>query len=346
MKVIETISDLERVEKGSVLTIGNFDGVHLGHRRILREAQHLANSRCRKLVVMTFDPHPLSFLHPEKTPGILTPIALRAKLMSELGVDVRLILKTNEEILGLLPDEFLKRFLVERLCPCTVVEGEDFRFGKDGSGDVGTLQKAGKEFGFDVAVVDTEKTTTEYGETVKVSSTMIRYMLGSSKVADAARLLGRRYRLMGRVIAGRGKGRHIGFPTANLKPEDQVIPAEGVYAGYVVTSDSEDDVCVSDANIAAVFSIGQASTFGDNHPLLVEAHLFADNVDILAGKWMAMDFVEFVRHQHKFRSEIDLSAQIARDCEQAKKILKFNSLATESTEKGLNKRNLRRKQSE
>src|SRR3989339_618725 len=121
MRVIETFSDLEQVEKGSVLTIGNFDGVHLGHRRILIQARRLANDKGRKLVVMTFDPHPLSFLHPAKTPGILTPIPLRVKLLAELGVDIRLVLKTGEEILNLSPDEFIERFLAKGLQTSVVV---------------------------------------------------------------------------------------------------------------------------------------------------------------------------------------------------------------------------------
>ena len=148
-------------------------------------------------------------------------------------------------------------------------------------------------------------------------------------MADAARLLGRRYRLIGRIITGRGKGRQLGFPTANLLPAAQIIPTEGVYAGFVAVADSEDDICLAKANVPAVFSIGQASTFGDDYPLLVEAHLLVENVGKLEGKWMAMDFVDFIRHQHKFKNIEDLQTQIARDCEQAKIVL-----ATEDTENG------------
>jgi len=156
---------------------------------------------------------------------------------------------------------------------------------------------------------------------VRVSSTMIRYMLRSGNVADAAILLGRPYKLIGKIIPGKGKGKELGFPTLNMQKPEQIIPAEGVYAGFVEVADSEEKVCTEKTKIPAVFSIGQARTFGDEHPLLIEAHLLIKNANKTIGKWLAMDFVRFIRSQHKFASVQELSAQIAKDCEKAKKIL-------------------------
>ncbi len=321
MKIIETVSDLHKIERNSVLAIGNFDGVHIGHREILKIARQIADERKAKLVVMTFEPHPLAFLHPDKAPGVLTPLPLKRDLLAESGADLRLMLKTTSEILDLLPAEFVQRFLVAGVQPAVVVEGEDFHFGAARQGDIETLEKFGIENGFEIIVVGTKKVSLASGEEVKVSSTMIRYMLGSGKVADAAELLGRPYRLIGEIVAGKGKGKQIGYPTVNLQRPEQVIPAEGVYAGYVKIADSEGRVCAKQENIAAVFSIGQARTFGDEHPLLIEAHLLKKNVGNLCGKWMAMDFVEYIRKQHKFASPAELAGQIKKDCEMAKDIL-------------------------
>jgi len=321
MKIIETTSDLTKIQKAAVLTIGNFDGLHIGHRKILSAARNIADKKNTKVVIMTFDPHPLVFLHPDKTPGILTPVPLKKHLLEALDIDCRLVIKTNAEILNLSPHDFVQQFLVDGVQPAVVVEGEDFNFGVNRSGSIKTLQSLGSDLGFEVVTVDAQKIDIPDGQTVRISSTMIRYMLKSGNVTDAAMALGRPYRLIGKVIPGRGKGKQLGYPTLNMQIPDQLIPAEAVYAGYVELADTFENACTSNEQIPAVFSIGQARTYGDDFPLLIEAHLLADNAQDLKGKFMAMDFIENIRTQHKFNTEKELANQIAKDCQQAKNIL-------------------------
>ncbi len=318
MKVIESISD---VKKGCVLTIGNFDGVHLGHREILAAAGQIAAKRQMQLVAMTFDPHPLAVLHPESAPGILTPPALKQHLLAELAVDCLFIQKTSPDLLALSAEDYVDQFIVKGIGPGIVVEGESFNFGSGRKGNIHLLQKLGQETGFEVSVIDFKKVKFSTGQTVKISSTIIRELLASGNVADATVALGRPYRLLGQIIPGHGKGKQLGFPTLNLQSLNQLIPAEGVYAGLVEIGDSAEYVCVATEKITAVFSIGRAETLASNYPTLIEAHILTGKVGDLYGKWMAMDFIERIRSQQKFDSEKELSAQIAKDCEKAKEIL-------------------------
>ena len=321
MKIIEAISDIEKVPEGCVLTIGNFDGVHLGHREILIAAARIAKEKGTDVVAMTFEPHPVAILYPERAPGVLSPLELKKHLLAQAGVNSLLVLRDTRELLDLSPEDFVRRFLVENLQPSVVVEGNDFNFGIGRTGNLDTLLRLGAEAGFDVSVVEPKKIALSTGQTVRVSSTMIRYMLESGHVADAAAALGRPYRLLERIIPGRGIGKKLGFPTLNMKKPEQVIPAEGVYAGLVRVGETTQDVLASKETIPAAYSIGQARTYGEEFPLLIEAHLLKENVGALVGKYMAMDFVQRIRGQHKFKTPEDLSKQIAKDCKEAKDIL-------------------------
>jgi len=321
MRVIEEISDIEKIRKGCVLTIGNFDGVHIGHREILTAARETATQRKTEFVAMTFEPHPVAILHPEKAPGVLTPLELKKHLLTKYGVDCLIILKDSRELLNLSPQDFIDRFLVKNIQPDTVVEGSDFNFGVGRAGSIDTLQKLGIEKGFEVVVIEAKQIELSTGQAVRLSSTIIRYMLESGHVADAAAALGRPYRLTGKIVPGRGKGAKLGFPTLNMEKPEQIIPAENVYAGFVEIGSSEKEICVTKERIPAVFSLGQARTFGDEYPLLIEAHLLIEDVGDLIGKWLAMDFVQRIRSQHKFKTESQLAAQIANDCKKAKEIL-------------------------
>lgn len=312
---------MRQVREGCVLTIGNFDGVHIGHQEIIGVCRRLAEESRSEVVLMTFEPHPLAVLHPESAPGILTPTALKRELFASLGVGCRLMLEPRPDILALDAKQFVQRYLVDGIKPAVVVEGEDFYFGAGRTGTIETLRDMATAGGFEVAVVPARMIEIPDGQTVRVSSTMIRYMLGSGRVGDAAMALGGPYRLIGRVCPGRGIGRKLGFPTLNMKKPDQIVPAEGVYAGYVQLGDSEEDVCRVGERTQAVFSIGQARTFGDEHPLLIEAHLLVEGAEGLTGRWMAMDFVQFLRRQHKFVTPEELSKQIAKDCADARRLV-------------------------
>jgi riboflavin kinase/FMN adenylyltransferase len=319
MKVLQSVSELGELEKGCVVTIGNFDGLHIGHQEILSTAKKLAVKHKTELLVITFDPHPAAVLHPEKSPDVLTSAPLKKHLLARCGVDCWLIIKTDKKVLSLSAPDFIQQFVVEPIAPVAMVEGEDFYFGSGRSGNIQLLQRLGPPNDFDVIVVPARQI--ELSQTVRVSSTMIRYMLASGEVADAATALGRTYKLIGRIISGHGLGRKLGYPTLNLEIPDQLIPAEGVYAGLVTIADSYDSACAENQNLPAAFSIGQARTFGDEHPLLIEAHLLTESDSIPAGRYMAMDFVQHIRRQHKFSCVEDLAAQIAKDCTEARKIL-------------------------
>ncbi|MCK5472505.1 MAG: bifunctional riboflavin kinase/FAD synthetase [Planctomycetes bacterium] len=323
MKIIDTISGLESVKSHSVLTIGNFDGVHIGHSEIITTAKQAASQSGAELVAMTFEPHPVAILHPEKSPGVLTPLEMKENLLAALGVDLLIVLRDSRELLELSPEDFVDKFLMDKIRPAVVVEGENFNFGRQRLGSVYTLYNLGKEKGFEVVVVESKNAKFSIGQSVLVSSTLIRNMLESGNVADAAIGLGRPYRLLGKVVAGKGKGKQLGFPTANIESVQQIVPAEGVYAGRVQIGETKNDVCeikIKDT-LPAALSIGRAETLGIDAESIVEAHILVESVDDLRNKYLAIDFVGRIRSQQKFGSEKELSLQIVKDCEKAKKIL-------------------------
>ncbi|UCC97985.1 MAG: bifunctional riboflavin kinase/FAD synthetase [Phycisphaerales bacterium] len=321
MRVVRAISELQQIRKGCVLTIGNFDGVHRGHQEILGAARAAADERGAELVAMTFEPHPVAILYPERAPGVLTPLELKADLLCQCSVDSLIVLEDSRELLSLSAEDFVGRFLVENVRPRAVIEGRDFNFGAARAGSIETLRKLGAERDFDVSVVEPKEIKLSTGQSVRVSSTMIRYMLESGHAADAREALGRPYQLIGEIIPGRGIGKKLGFPTLNMSKPKQVIPAEGVYAGFVRVGDSAEDVLSRGEAIPAAYSIGQARTYGDDFPLLIEAHLLNEDVDASAGRFMAMDFVKRIRSQHKFKTPEDLRRQIVKDCDEARAIL-------------------------
>ena len=320
VKATSSLAGLTGIEKGSVLTIGNFDGLHLGHREILNAAKQTAAQKHTQLVVMTFEPHPLAILHPHQKPDLLTSLTLKKHLLAEEGADCLLLIKISPELLSLSPAEFVDRFIIKGIQPSIVVEGESFNFGSDRRGNAQTLQQMGKENGFLVSIVDAKEVQLSTGKTVKVSSTVIRNMLKNGQVADAALALTRPYRLIGRIIPGRGKGKQLGFPTANMAPPEQLVPTEGVYAGFVQIGDSEQQVCPDTEKRPAALSIGTTLTLGSDYLRLIEAHILTGRVGDLHGKYIAMDFMQRIRSQHKFDTEKQLSEQIAKDCKTANDI--------------------------
>ena len=322
MKVLTARADFARARKGCVLTIGNFDGVHVGHQEILCTARRLAEESGTEMAVMTFDPHPVAVLRPEKAPGVLTPLPLKLHLLKDYADQCIIVLEDNRELLKLSPQDFVDEFLMATIQPSIIVEGDDFNFGADRAGDVNTLSRLGRERGFRVVVVPPKQIELATSQKVRVSSTIIRYMIESGHVGEAAEALSRPYRLIGPVVRGWGRGRKLGFPTLNMQKPKQIIPAEGVYAGLLEIADEEQQLLLEQRHWAAVFSIGQARTFGDQHPLLIEAHLLTGIVGDMTGKWMAMDFLQRLRSQHKFSTPQELVAQIGKDCEAARQVLK------------------------
>ena len=321
MRILKQLSESGQVKEGCVLTIGNFDGVHVGHQEILRTARKIAGERNGEMVVMTFEPHPVAVLHPEKAPGVLTPLPLKLHLLKDYADDCVIVLEDSSDLLKLSPEQFVDEFLMAAIRPAMIVEGDDFHFGAGRAGDVSTLVRFGQEKGFEVTVVPPRQIELATGQTLRVSSTIIRYMLEGGHVAEAAAALSRPYRLIGPIVSGWGRGRKLGFPTLNLSRPHQILPAEGVYAGLVGTAATREELLPKQEHIPAVFSIGQARTFGDEHPLLIEAHLLLGRVGDMTGQWMAMVFVQRLRRQHKFSTPEELAGQIAKDCEVARQVL-------------------------
>ena len=321
MIIIDSIIELKKIPKNCLLTIGNFDGVHIGHQEILSAAKQAAQKSKVEMITMTFEPHPVAVLYPDKAPGVLTPLEMKKLFLAQSGVNCLIVLKDSTDLLNLSPEDFVIKFLVENIHPSIVVEGHDFNFGAKRAGNIDTLRKLGARWGFDVSVIEPKQIELSTGQLVRVSSTLIRYMLESGHVADAAAALGRPYRLVEEIIPGRGIGKKLGFPTLNMKKPRQVIPAEGVYAGFVRIGRTIEGVLSSEDKIPAAYSIGQARTYGEEFPLLIEAHLLKENIDSPTGEWMAMDFIRRIRSQHKFNTPEELSAQIAKDCQNAREIL-------------------------
>lgn len=321
MRVEETLQQMAELPRGMVVTIGNFDGVHRGHQAVLCAARHVALQRQTKTAAMTFDPHPAAVLKPDAAIGTLTPLPMKKMLIESLGIDFLIVIKDSLKLLNLSPQAFIEEFLLASLSPSVLVEGSDFSFGYGRSGNLDTLREIATKAGFEVVEVPFELRDKSSRHLEKCSSTEIRQLLEEGDVRLASQILGRPYRLIGKTIPGRGIGRQIGFPTANIEPIGQIIPAEGVYAGYVVVGDRLEDVVFGGLRRPAAISIGRAKTFDSNHPLLLEAHLLENKVESLSGKWLGMDFMRFLRHQQRFESKEWLKSQIAHDVERAERIL-------------------------
>jgi riboflavin kinase/FMN adenylyltransferase len=322
MKIIDSLTAFEKDRGPWALTIGNFDGIHLGHQDIIRAAKNaVKQNNLAGLALMTFDPHPVAILHPERAPAILTPMPLKQHLLEELKVDCLIVIKDSIDLLNLSPKDFVDEFLIKTVKPAIVVEGPNFKFGYGRSGDIDTLTKLGAARGLEVIVTQPRKIQTETGQSAMCSSSLIRDFLRQGKVDFAAKALGRFYRLIGKTVPGRGIGTQLGFPTANIEPLDQIIPSEGVYAGLVTTGDNAHDVC-TDTNLRpAALSVGRAKTFLSDHPLLLEAHILTENIEDLTGKYLSMQFVQKIRPQQRFENHEALKEQIAKDCQTAKQIL-------------------------
>jgi riboflavin kinase/FMN adenylyltransferase len=290
--------------RGGVISIGNFDGVHRGHQALLAETIRQAKERNVAAVVVTFDPHPLEILRPESFQPLLTTLPHRAELMQACGIHIVVILRTSSAFLRLSPDEFFQAVIVDGLGAHAVVEGWNFRFGRAREGGPETLESLGKAAGVDVTLVPPEKA----GERL-VSSSVVREDSLTGDVADAALLLGRPYRLEGRVEREQQRGRTIGFPTANLHDVRTLIPGDGVYA---VLAQHAGKIWPGAANI------GPNPTFGEQgHKLEVHFIGFEGN---LYGQMVTVDFLQKIRATRPFASVQELVAQIERDVEEAARI--------------------------
>jgi riboflavin kinase/FMN adenylyltransferase len=299
-----------------VLTIGTFDGVHAGHRALVRRAREIAGQAGR-VSVLAFDPHPAAVLRPDAAPGRLTGFESRERLLRQAGADHVELLVPTHALLSLTPREFIER-LVHAHHPAAIVEGEDFRFGAGREGTVLTLDDLGREFGFQVDVISPVDVALLDLSLVRASSTMVRWLLGEGRVRDAALVLGRPYEIEGTVHLGDRRGRQIGFPTANLDTPN-LIPGDGIYACEALLPDGR--------SFAAGVHVGPRDTFADVRRV-VEAHLLeADrDGDRLKGLpeygWpLRLRFVARLRDPARFESVEALVGQMNVDCRRAADIV-------------------------
>jgi riboflavin kinase/FMN adenylyltransferase len=294
------------VPGGSVVSIGNFDGVHLGHQTIVSHARKEAILQGRALSVLTFEPHPAEVLAPNSKRMRLSTPKRKAELLDSLGVDLLLAQRVDAELLTLSADDFCFQVLAQALSARAIVVGENFRFGRGRRGDIATLTRCGHNFGFEVFV----SPLVHIGGEV-VSSTRLRKLLMAGEVREARELLGRPHELSSPVIRGHGKGRTLGFPTINMAPRDVLIPGKGIYAGLCRLSEEE-------SPLPAAVYIGSRPTLG--HGDTVEAHLL-DAAGDFYGREATLQLIERLRGDERFPSEAHLRDQMAKDIECARRIL-------------------------
>ena len=297
----------------SVVTIGVFDGVHRGHQRIVSGAAEAAAELGIPVVVITFDPHPAEVTRPGSHPPLLCTIRRRAQLLADEGADAVCVLPFTYEFSQLGPDEFVRAVLVDRLHARRVVVGENFRFGHRAAGDVALLAELGEKYDFGAEGVPL---LADGG--VAISSSGIRARLADGDVAGASRDLGRPHRVEGVVVRGQQRGRALGFPTANLEPPSRtVVPADGVYAGWLARLDAEGR---EEVRWPAAISVGTNPTF-DGREQTVEAYaLDRDDLD-LYGVHVAVDFVARLRGMVRYESAAALAEQMRRDVDEARALI-------------------------
>ena len=301
---------------GSVVTLGNFDGVHRGHRAVLAEVLAQASERSLTSVALTFDPHPLAVLYPERAPHLITSLDHRLALLRDSGVDAVLVMEFTQQFAQLTPHDFVEQVFVDALGAKVVVVGRDTRFGVRNSGDVATLLELGEKFGFEVVTVGDVGAD---GQHSRWSSTQVRELLADGDVTGAAAVLGRPHRVTGVVVHGDHRGRELGYPTANLEQACAgLVPADGVYAGWLLLPDLPPGT--PDATLPAAISIGTNPTF-DGQERRVEAYVL-DRTDLdLYGQSVTLEFVQRLRPTLKFESIDELLTTMAKDVDDCRRIL-------------------------
>ena len=297
-----------RMRRPLCLAVGVFDGVHLGHRAVIATALRAAQTSGTVPAVLMFDPHPDAVLNPDRPPLLLTTTDEKLSLLRALGIRLTVIATFDQRLADMPPDRFVRELLADQLRAQCVVVGENWRFGAAGKGTPDLLHRLASALAFRVFVVPPVTVGTG-----KVSSTRIRHLLAEGRAGPARELLGRPYQLAGRVVAGHGLGRQLGYPTANLQvPREKLVPADGIYA------------CRAGRRRLwpAVSYIGVRPTFHQDGPRSIEAHLLERGGRInLLGRRLRVEFVERLRRDRKFSSPEALAAQMARDCARARRVI-------------------------
>lgn len=309
MIVFKGIENITEDFCGSFVTIGNFDGVHLSHQIICRKLASEAKNAGKKSLVITFDPHPKMILHPAIRPFyLITTLEEKLKLLEDCGIDGTLVIPFSLDYSKVTAEQFVHEFLAQKLAIKKIIIGHDYTFGQGKKGNSDYLISSGSEIGFAVEVVDAVKA----GEDI-ISSTLVRNLIIKGDFKTVTTLLGRWYNVAGMVVSGRGRGVGLGFPTANIEPEKELLPPAGIYAAFVD---------IEGKRYLAALNIGEKPTF-DDYTFTFEVHLLDFSGD-LRGKRLNTEFVEKLRDIIKFDSPEMLKKQIVADVEHAKSILLKN----------------------
>lgn len=302
MNVLSGLNGLLTLPPGSILSIGNFDGVHRGHQALLAvAAAHRQKRPGSRIAVATFEPHPLTVLRPEKVPPRLTPRDFKRELLAQQGVDDLIELAPDPAVLNLTAEEFWM-ILRDRVRPACLIEGSEFNFGKGRGGNIQRLREWSASSDVRLHVVSEVHVGLLDMRVVPVSSTVVRWLIAYGRVRDAAICLGRPYGLRGEVIKGHQRGRELGVPTANLRCDGQLVPDDGVYAGRC---------SVDGRTFPAAVSIGTLPTFGECERQ-IEAHLIGFSGDLYGGT-LTVELLDWLREQRKFADIDTLKVQIAHD---------------------------------
>jgi riboflavin kinase/FMN adenylyltransferase len=295
VKVIRHLDEADL--QGGALSIGNFDGVHRGHARLVEKLRALAGELGGPAVILTFDPHPVRLLRPDAAPPPLTWTERKAELLGTLGIDAMIAYPTDERLLALSPAEFFHQIVCDKLAARAMVEGPNFFFGRGRAGDVRLLSELCAGRGIALSIVEPETMGSEF-----VSSSRVRAAIAAGDVGLARRMLTQPYRVRGLVTHGAARGARIGFPTANIEAVDTLLPGRGVYAGRAF---------LGDARWPAAINLGPSPTFGEQ-TVKVEAHLIGFTGS-LYGRPLEVDFLERLRDIRPFASLDELTSQLHRD---------------------------------
>lgn len=312
MIVFRSPADVPDDFGSTAVAIGKFDGVHAGHRAVIQRLKEAAAASGSRSVAVTFDRNPLAVLRPDRCPENVVTVARKLELLGELGLDATLMLTFDQELAALSAEDFVVDILVDALHVSKVLVGEDFRFGRGGAGTPRLLRELGPVHGFTVEVVDDVYLP---GSERRVSSSWIRDLLMVGDVAEATRVLGRFPDVRGEVVHGLKRGRELGFPTANLSTiVDAFVPADGVYAGWLLDHDTG-------IRHPSAISVGTNPTFDDVLERQVEAHVLDETALELYGHDVTVEFVERLRGMVAYEGIEKLSAQIAVDVADARRVL-------------------------
>ncbi len=305
MRIVRGLKSLTERLKNPVLTLGNFDGVHLGHQAIFRKVVERARELGGTSIAFTFEPHPLKVLAPERSPRLLNTFHGKMKLFAAAGIDVVICANFTRAFADQNPEDFVRKVLHEKIGVQEVYVGYDYAFGRSREGSIESLIKTGQACGFTVGMVEAVQVNGAV-----VSSSVVRDLITSGRVEEAAGLLGRFYTIEGDVVHGSRRGHTLGFPTANLDTPNELLPGYGVYAVLAE---------VDGRRYKGATSIGVRPTF-ESGPLSIEVFLFEFDGD-LYGKQMEVSFVRYLRNEMKFPDAQALITQMHKDVEDAKKIL-------------------------